>query len=250
VLTAFAGGSVFGERWGDGPPQVIWLHGWGRSSGDFRSAAATLLEKGVSSVALDLPGFGASPHPAEPCGARGYALVIAPVISEITEGQPYLLVGHSFGGRIAVVLASSAPENLRGVVLTGAPLIRQPSTSSRSPLAYRAIRQLARWRILSAARLEVARKKYGSADYAAAVGVMRDVLVTTVNESYEAELQKMRVPAVFVWGSRDRDVPLTVAEQAVKVMSTHTELRVEDGCGHLVPLERPAALVDAVVSLL
>jgi pimeloyl-ACP methyl ester carboxylesterase len=79
---------------------------------------------------------------------------------------------------------------------------------------------------------------------------MRDVLVTTVNESYEAELEKMRVPAVLVWGSRDRDVPLTVAEQAVKVMSTHTELRVEDGCGHLVPLERPAALVDAVVSLL
>lgn len=250
VLTAFAGGSVFGEIWGDGPPQVIWLHGWGRSSSDFRAAAMSLAERGISSVAFDLPGFGASPPPAEPMGARGYAHLVAPVINDITDGRPYVVVGHSFGGRIASVLASSSLVNLRGVIFSGAPLVRRIAAPARTPIAYRVIRHLVRWRILSTSHLESARRKYGSADYVAATGVMRDVLVTTVNETYENELHNIRVPAIFLWGGRDRDVPVAIAEQSAGLMNSQTDIKVEENCGHLLPLENPTALVDAVVSLL
>ena len=199
---------------------------------------------------MDLPGFGASPSPSQPTGARGYADLIAPVLEEVTDGREIVLVGHSFGGRIAAVLASEPLIGLRGVVFTGAPLIRPTGVTTKSPLPYRVIRALAKWQLVSSDRLELARKKYGSADYAAATGVMRDVLVRTVNESYEVELQKIRVTTIFVWGGEDRDVPPVIAEHAARLMSARNEIRVERECGHLLPRERPLALVDAVMDLL
>ncbi|MGZ5384735.1 MAG: alpha/beta fold hydrolase, partial [Acidimicrobiia bacterium] len=68
MLNSFAGGAVFGERFGDGPLQVLALHGWGRDRRDFDEVL-----QGLDAAALDLPGFGASPAPVEAMGAAGYA---------------------------------------------------------------------------------------------------------------------------------------------------------------------------------
>jgi len=57
---------------------VLWLHGWARRGEDFRAVALELAQRGVASVALDLPGFGASPVPGLAGGARHYAELILP----------------------------------------------------------------------------------------------------------------------------------------------------------------------------
>ncbi len=84
ALKAFCDGTVFGDRLGDGVPGILALHGWGRSRADFAAALA-----GLDAIALDLPGFGASPPPAESGGARAYAASLSPVLSEIEgTGDP------------------------------------------------------------------------------------------------------------------------------------------------------------------
>ena len=244
MLRSYGDSRVFGEAYGTGPVRVVWLHGWARESRDFAAAAMLLADRGVASVALDLPGFGSSPAPQDAGGARHYAELITPTLREIAEG-PLVLVGHSFGGRIAVVVASQHPDLVSELVLTGVPQLVRLGATARAPMTYRAIRWLAQRHLLSDSRLEAARQKYGSRDYRNAVGVMRDVLVATVQETYEPELNTLSVPIAFVWGEGDRDVPVEIARQAAALVQGPTTLDVVTGVGHLLPLESPDSLVTA-----
>jgi pimeloyl-ACP methyl ester carboxylesterase len=97
--------------------------------------------------------------------------------------------------------------------------------------------------------MEAARQKYGSPDYRLATGAMRDVLVASVNESYEDELGRLDVPVTLLWGEEDREVPLAVATRASELLSDPPALRSLPGVGHLVPTEAPQDLADVVGAL-
>jgi pimeloyl-ACP methyl ester carboxylesterase len=144
-LRAF--GPLFGEVYGDGDPTVVALHGWARRGSDFDRVL-----DGFDAVAFDLPGFGATPAPAVATGAAGYAATVIEAL-EGMSGGPFVLVGHSFGGRVAVVVASTRPELVKGVVLTGVPLIRRRSAGGPS-LGYRLLRRANRLGVVSDERME------------------------------------------------------------------------------------------------
>ncbi len=218
------------------------MHGWGRDRRDFDEVL-----EGLDSIAIDLPGFGASPEPVEATGAGGYAEQVAPVLDDFDE--PAVVVGHSFGGRVAVNLAVLDPQRIRAMVLLGVPLLRRTTKGGRaSPLPYRLIRSLHRFGWVDDDRLERVRQRYGSSDYRAATGIMRDVLVTVVNESYEPQLREIRQPVHLVWGGEDREVPIAVAEQAVDLLGS-AQLTVLEGVGHHVCLEAPEAVRAAVLGV-
>ncbi len=240
-LKVFAGGAIFAETFGSGTPTVMALHGWGRRASDFRPVLA-----GFDGLAVDLPGFGASPPPKEPMGATGYARLLEPVLDEME--LPIVVIGHSFGGRLAVALASRVPDAVAGLVLTGVPLVRL-QTPPRPSSGYRLIRWANRRGLVSDRRLESMRRARGSADYRAASGVMRQVLVTVVNESYEPEMEVIRCPVSLIWGAEDTEVPPAVAEAAAPILrrsAAQVELTILEGVGHFVPTERPEALASAV----
>jgi pimeloyl-ACP methyl ester carboxylesterase len=247
VLKAYGDGTVFGETYGESAPAVLWLHGWARTSSDFAACGSALATAGHASLALDLPGFGASPAPDEPGGARHYAELLEGVLEQLGPG-PLVLVGHSFGGRVALCLGVRRPDLVRALVLTGAPLLRRDH-AGHSPLAYRAIRFAHRLGAIGDERMEKARQKYGSADYRASSGVMRQVLVASVNESYETELETWHQPTTMVWGELDHDVPVAIAERAGDMMP-QAKLTVLAGVGHLTPTQAPEALVDATLEVL
>ncbi len=230
-----------GERFGPAAP-VLALHGWGRSRHDWARVLAV-----TGGLALDLPGFGAAPPPAAPMGAEGYAEAVAPVFGAL-DG-PVVVVGHSFGGRVAVHLAARRPEAVAGLVLAGVPLVRLSGTRPRVAPGYRAVRLARRLRLISEATLERARHRYGSADYRAATGVMREVLVRVVGESYEEQLAALACPVHLVWGAADWLVPPAVAERARDLLAAGT-LTLLPVVGHDVPAEAPEALAAAIREML
>lgn len=246
VLRAYGEGNIFGQAYGDGPARVLWLHGWGRTGGDFAAAANQLAREGVASVALDLPGFGASPLPSTAGGSELYARLLEPVLDQL-DASPVVLVGHSNGGRVATSLTLARPERVRALVLSGAPLVRL-AAARRAPWAYRVVRALHRRGVVSDARMESSRQRYGSSDYRNATGLLREILVASVNESFETRLARVAVPVALVWGANDHDVPLDVAEriETALVASPDVVLDVVADTGHLVPTERPAELAAHV----
>ena len=97
--------------------------------------------------------------------------------------------------------------------------------------------------------MEAARSRYGSADFRAAQGIMRQVLSRVVAESYEAQLDAVTCPATLVWGDDDPTAPLAVAEAALarlRAGAPASELIVCPGAGHLLPLTAPGALRRAI----
>ena len=78
---------------------------------------------------------------------------------------------------------------------------------------------------------------------------MRDVLVTVVNESYEHELSELDLPISLVWGARDTDVPLWVAERAMQIPGERGTLEVIADAGHFVPTTHPEVLRSAIEAL-
>jgi pimeloyl-ACP methyl ester carboxylesterase len=241
VLRAFADGTIFGDAYGASPPRVLALHGWRRDRSDF----SEVLE-GLDGVAVDLPGFGASPPPPSAWGGAEYARALEPVVAEM--GSPIVVVGHSFGGRVAVHLAPACSDRIAGVVLAGVPLLRV-TTPPRPSLSFRLAKTLNRIGLLSDEKMEERRRQAGSADYRASTGVMRDVFVRLVHETYEEQLKQIAAPVELVWGDDDTAAPLVIAERAAALLA-HPSTTILPGAGHLTPLTAPDELRRAIVRLL
>jgi pimeloyl-ACP methyl ester carboxylesterase len=250
MLRSLADGTLFGEQWGSGPPAVIALHGWRRDHTDFEPVVGPASPGGtLDAVAPDLPGFGATPAPDRAWGSDDFAAAVArmaePGPGATRPMGPVVVLGHSLGGRVAVALAATRPDLVAGLVLSGAPLLPRPGGPTRSAWSFRAVRRLARMGLVPAAVLERARQRYGSDDYRAASGVVRDTLVRVVSERYDEQLAAVSCPVELVWGDDDTAAPLSVAEALVTRLPG-ANLVVCPGAGHLTPVTVPGALRQAV----
>lgn len=247
MLRTLAGGPLLGEQWGDDPPAVLALHGWRRTHEDFAAVLGPGAPGGaLDAVAPDLPGFGATPAPDRAWGSDEYATSLIPLLERGGAGtRPVVVLGHSFGGRVALPLAARRPDLVAGLVLSGAPVLPRPDGPRRPPWRYRAVRGLRRAGVLPESVLERARQRFGSEDYRAATGVMREIMVRLVSEHYDEYLAALSCPVELVWGDDDPAAPLAIAEGLTDVVAG-AHLVVCPGAGHLTPLTAPAALRTAV----
>jgi pimeloyl-ACP methyl ester carboxylesterase len=239
LLESFCEGRLFAERIGTGPAEVVALHGWARTREDLIGALT-----GFNAVAFDLPGFGSSPEPSTAWGSEAYAVLVAEALA--TLGRPQVVLGHSFGGRVAVRLAARWPELVSGLVLTGVPLFERTSSPA---MPYQVVRWANRRGLVPASWMEKARQRYGSDDYLRATGTMRSILVRMVNEHYDEDLARISCPVELVWGEDDTAAPPEFAERACAMLDK-AHLQVLEHIGHMTPLAAPGALHDAVGRLL
>lgn len=239
TLRTHLDGALFAEHLDGAPPPVLALHGWGRDRSDLIGVV-----RGRRAASVDLPGFGSSPAPPEVWGAAEYARQVAELLDELALG-PVVVLAHSFGGRVAAHLGATRPDLVRGIVFLGVPLLRLAPTS-KPPFSYRLVRRLRRLRLVPESVLDAARQRHGSADYRAATGVMRDVLVKVVNEEYHDELRRLSCPVAFCWGERDTAAPLEVARRARELVADVALFDVVEGAGHDVHRSHPERVTAAI----
>lgn len=249
---------MFGDVWGEVPARVLALHGWARTHGDFHAALGPRSEPDPSApldvAAPDLPGFGTSPPPPEPWGTAAYAVALVPLFADAAPlaRTPAVVVGHSFGGRVAIQLAATRPDLVAGLVLSGVPLLARTGRRRRPALGFRVVRGLRRAKLVGEERMERARQRHGSPDYRSASGVMRGVLVKAVGEDYHEQLSLLagrRCPVELVWADDDSEAPVEVAEKAAALLPGAVLTRCP-GAGHFTPLTAPEALRAAVERVL
>jgi len=176
---------------------------------------------------VDLYGFGKTPHPNYPLYIEDYARGVEEVIAE-TGGGEVVLVGHSFGGRIAMRLAAKCPS------VVGLVLIDSAGVIPRRGLGY--YLRVGGYKL--AKKLHLKTKMQGSPDYAALSGAIKGTFVNVVNESSLPDAKKIVAPTLLLWGSEDRDTPLYMCRKLQRTIRDCEEV-VFKGAGHFSYLDRP-----------
>ncbi|MDR2912036.1 MAG: alpha/beta hydrolase [Alistipes sp.] len=233
------------------PTEIVLLHGWGCDGSIWAGVKAHLTEAGHRVEALDFPGFGTSQEPPEAWGMEDYAAWFERWLTERGIVNP-VLVGHSFGGRVAIIHAS---RNAVGkVVLVDAAGVkpRRGMTYYIKVWSFKAMKRLTPI-VLGRARAQEMinrrRAAAGSADYRAASPVMRGTLSRVVNEDLRRHMPLIAAPTLLVWGSADTATPVSDARKMERLIPD-AGLVVFEGAGHFSFLERPAQFAAVLDSFL
>lgn len=250
-------------------PALLLLHGLGGNMRAFTHSLVARLAEDFRVVVMERPGSGESTRPAGSCARlKTQAETVSAFIRELGLERP-LLVGHSFGGALALTVALEHPEQVRALALV-APLAGDqetvPPVFRRLTVRSRPLRKLTAWTVATPAailrRVEVLDTLFGPdpvpRDYATAGGGLlglRPKSFCSASEdlvALEGELAPMaeryaslRMPVGILYGKGDRvlDHQLHGAEAAARIPGVELEL-IEGG--HMLPLTAPDAVAAFV----
>lgn len=215
-------------------PSILLLHGWGANIDTMRPIF-NLLKDDFKVYAIDFPGFGRSEKPKKVYGVYDYARITKKFIDEIGMKE-VILIGHSFGGRVSIVLSSQYKDLIQKMVLVdSAGLIPK-----RGPKYYLKVYSFKTLRFLynifffwidEKERMEKFYRKFGSTDYQDASGIMRKILVKVVNEDLEPHLKDIEASTLLIWGEKDISTPVYMGEIMEKKIKD-SGLVILQGAGH------------------
>ncbi|GAB4575464.1 MAG: alpha/beta hydrolase [Anaerolineae bacterium] len=223
---------------GSGDEAILALHGWGGSIDSFWPVAQQLARQSAYTVyVLDLPGFGESELPPEPWGVPEYAAFVLAFLDRLDLARVHLL-GHSFGGRISLILGAEHPERIGKIVLANSAGVPNPPNPARE-MAVKAAKSLFQLPGLKRLYEPVRRRAYeqiGATDYLEA-GDLRDTFVKVVEQDLLPYAARVSRPTLLIWGDRDADTPLWQGRKLEEVIPD-AGLVVFPGAGHFSYLER------------
>ena len=102
---------------GEGPP-VLFLHGWAMGTRAYQQAVRRLTGRGCRVYAPAMPGFaGTADLPRDVMSMSGYGDWVDRFMDAVAIDEPALVIGHSFGGGVAIKLAQTHPERVGYLVL-------------------------------------------------------------------------------------------------------------------------------------
>lgn len=236
---------------GIGAP-VVLMHGWGCERSTLASIEKTVRALGRPLLNVDFPGFGKSTEPPGIWGVYDYADAFAELLRLEGIGDDAVLLGHSFGGRVAIIHA--AHHAVGKLVLVDAAGVKPRRTLRYYVKVYTFKAQKRLLRLLlgrekAERRLDRLRARAGSSDYAAASPRMRAIMSRVVNQDLCHEMPAIKAPTLLVWGENDTATPLSDARRMERLIPG-AALVSFPGCGHYSFLENPVQFAAVLTSFL
>nr|WP_314840807.1 alpha/beta hydrolase [uncultured Microbacterium sp.] len=252
--------------------RVVLVHGWPGLTSDFDAVRDALQPATV--VVPDLRGFGAAfdgDLPLDEATAEAHARRLVEALEDQVGGRT-IIAGYDIGSRIAQAALRLHPSRFDGAVLTpGYPGIGDraaaPSLApvfwyqhfQREPIAAELIdgnvdavtRYLdyiwSAWSGPAAPRARPHRERLIAA-YSRPGAFAASIRWYLANRGYAGDQPPIDTPVVMLWPTEDPLFPIEWADRLGENF-TDAALRPVDGCGHFLPIEAPAAFVDAILSL-
>lgn len=207
---------------GHGDP-VVFIHGWGLSHRSYRPALQALVRSGARVYAPALPGFGGTaPLPRDDLSMAGYAQWLADFLAELDVARPVTLIGHSFGGGVALQTAYDHTASVSRLVLVnsigGSGWTRDRAMRDRPlwdwglHLSSSAFSPRGLTRVLPVIAADAATNAIHHPHVLWQVGrLAREANL----EEQLLWLRRRRMPIFILWGRSDRVIPLASVEALV-----------------------------------
>lgn len=222
----------FRYRFNDNKDKVVLLlHGWGGSLNSFRGLENFLVQNNYSVINLDFPGFGNSDLPGADFTLDDYEKIIVEML-EYLHLEKVNVVAHSFGGRVALLLASSTNYVDKLVLVDSAGIKPKFSiTKFFRQKRYKFLKFLAKKGIIKRDL-----SNFGSEDYRALPDQLKPIFVRIVSRDLTECLGKIKCPTLIIWGEKDTSTPLYMARKMNKKIAD-SGLVVFKNAGHFSYLD-------------
>ena len=257
-----------------GSTPVLLLHGVPETSSCWREVAPALAA-GRRVLAPDLPGLGGSTYTG-PFDARSVVAQLAALVDAEVPGGRVDVVGHDWGGSLALGLAGARPDLVRRLVVANAPYREVPLLRAAYipffalPAAPELLFRLGGRRVVDLMlaagwRSDAVLDPESRAEYAAAyttrhgVSAMLGYYRAAARPRLAAALTRTRARgvarvqverALVLWGARDPVLPISVGEGVVRDLGADATMVTVPGAGHFVVEEATDVVVQVLLDVL
>ncbi len=186
---------------------IVFLHGWGMNQNCFDKVVSNLGNSN-NILSLDFFGFGKSSEGREYFDTYEYAYYVYCLLKKLKMNS-VILFGHSFGGRVALLLSSIFDINIEYLVLTSSAGVNYFDFKKEIRiLKYKVCKFLVKHKLI---RRDVL-LKFGSDDYKKCNDISRSIFVKVVNQDLKKHLKKVNSKTLLVWDKKDKITPYKICK--------------------------------------
>jgi len=220
------------------PNTLLFLHGWGCNMQYMDPIAKPL--SNANALIIDLPGFGNNESFTTPLSIRQFVDIIIRFLNE-KHFQIDGVVGHSFGGKLAVLLANYL--NIHFLILLSPSIYN----SRRSPLYYF---KVFTYKIIKRIKfLKGLLPYFGSKDYRCLNPIMKKTMSNVINENITNELKALTIPILLIFGKKDKITPMYLSKKIIKNAKDASLIRVEgDHFAYLYNVGLITKIIESMVN--
>lgn len=229
---------------------ILLLHGWQDNLHTF-DAIAQILSETNRIIRLDCPGFGKSETPKETWDLDNYVDFVKNFIQKLNI-QVDIIVGHSFGGRIAIKGATTNNLQPAKIILINSAGIAKNKTLRNSVL--KVFAKIGGWVISIPPFVfwkEKLREKFyksiGS-DYLNA-RAMKETFLKIIAEDLSESAKKINAPTLLIWGENDTETPLSDGKLLLQIIP-NSKLEIINNAGHFAHQEKPEEVAKLIQEFL
>lgn len=181
---------------------LVLLHGWGVNQTAFANLVARLKDY-YTVLTFDFLGFGESDTPTEPLTLDDYVDQTKALIEALNIKNPIIL-GHSFGGRIAIKYALL--YDVKTLILCSSAGIKHLSISKTFKIwRYKFLKHW--YKLVNKKKLETLMKNSGSHDYQKCSPIMKQTMSNVINVNLKNDIKKIKCQTIVLWGYYDKVTP-------------------------------------------
>lgn len=220
---------------------LVILPGWKNPASLWSNISEQLSQK-YNVLVLDFPGFGYTSKPPKDWDTYEYAEFTKHFLQKLGVSD-YILLGHSFGGRVAIILASDKTASVRKLILVNSAGIKTKSILSIiSSFLAREFRFSKAFLSKLGLNLELISNLARSGDYRDAQD-LRGSFARIVDQNLTRHLSDIKIPTLIVWGDQDKELKIDTAK-ILHQKILDSKIRIVWGAGHHPHIEKPHQFME------
>ena len=243
--------NIYYEKYGTGKDNILILPGWGDTRGTFNNLIS-VLKNNFTIYILDYPGFGNSSFPARDLDIYDYSNLIKEFIKHNKINNP-IIISHSFGGRISIILAGLEKINIKKMILIDAAGIKRKKKFKIrfKQSIYKLLKKIGKI-LPKRIRTKYQNKLisiFGSTDYKNLDPNIRKSFIKVINEDLTKYLKNINTSTLLIWGENDKDTPVDDGK-LMNVLIEDSGLIIIPNASHFPYLEYPYYINKIILEFL